>query len=78
MSVAPIENPPLPRPKPSLLDATGDNLAVLISAFRHQHGALVLMAAFAGALAPIPCLSEDSSQLPTNRRSMHSVSYFEG
>jgi uncharacterized protein YkwD len=35
---APIENPPLPRPRPSLLDATGDNPAVLISAFRHQHG----------------------------------------
>jgi uncharacterized protein YkwD len=35
---APIENPPLPRPKPSLLEATGDNPAVLISAFRHQHG----------------------------------------
>jgi uncharacterized protein YkwD len=35
---APIENPPLPRPKPSLLDATGDDPAVLISAFRHQHG----------------------------------------
>ena len=35
---APIENPPLPPPKPSLLDATGDNPAVLISAFRHQHG----------------------------------------
>jgi hypothetical protein len=35
---APIENPPLPRPKPLLLDATGDNPAVLISAFRHQHG----------------------------------------
>jgi uncharacterized protein YkwD len=35
---APIENPPLPRPKPSLLDATGDNPAVPISAFRHQHG----------------------------------------
>ena len=34
---APIENPPLPRPKPSLLDAT-DDPAVLISAFRHQHG----------------------------------------
>ena len=34
----PIENPPLPRPKPSLLDATGENPAVLISAFRHQHG----------------------------------------
>ena len=35
---APIENPPLPRPKPLLFDATGDNPAVLISAFRHQHG----------------------------------------
>jgi uncharacterized protein YkwD len=35
---APIENPPLPRPKPPLLDATGDNPAALISAFRHQHG----------------------------------------
>ena len=35
---APIENPPLPRPKPSLLDATGETPAVLISAFRHQHG----------------------------------------
>jgi uncharacterized protein YkwD len=35
---APIENPPLPRPRPLLLDATGDNPAVLISAFRHQHG----------------------------------------
>jgi uncharacterized protein YkwD len=35
---APIENPPLPRPKPLMLDVTGDNAAVLISAFRHQHG----------------------------------------
>jgi uncharacterized protein YkwD len=35
---APIENPPLPRPKPPLLEATGENPAVLISAFRHQHG----------------------------------------
>jgi uncharacterized protein YkwD len=35
---APIESPPLPRPKPALLDATGDNPAMLISAFRHQHG----------------------------------------
>ena len=34
----PIENPPLPRPKPSLLDATDETPAVLISAFRHQHG----------------------------------------
>mgnify|MGYP003694428665 CR=1 FL=1 len=30
--------PPLPRPKPSLHYATGDNPAALISAFRHQHG----------------------------------------
>jgi uncharacterized protein YkwD len=37
-TATPIENPPLPRPKPSLLDAIGDNPAVLISAFRHQHG----------------------------------------
>jgi uncharacterized protein YkwD len=35
---APIANPPLPRPRPSLLDATGDDPAALISAFRHQHG----------------------------------------
>jgi uncharacterized protein YkwD len=35
---APIENSPLPRPKPSLLDATEETSAVLISAFRHQHG----------------------------------------
>jgi hypothetical protein len=35
---APIENPPLPRPRPLLLDVTGDNPAVIISAFRHQHG----------------------------------------
>jgi uncharacterized protein YkwD len=34
----PIENPPLPRPKPSLLEATDLTPAVLISAFRHQHG----------------------------------------
>ena len=27
----------LPRPRPLFLDATGDNPAVLISAFRHQH-----------------------------------------
>jgi uncharacterized protein YkwD len=37
-NAVPIENPPLPRPKPSMLDATGDNPAVLISAFRHRHG----------------------------------------
>ena len=36
--IAPIENPPLPRPKPSLLDVTDETPAVLISAFRHQHG----------------------------------------
>ena len=32
---APVENPPLPRPKPLLLDVTGENP---VSAFRHQHG----------------------------------------
>jgi uncharacterized protein YkwD len=37
-NTAPIENPPLPRPKPPLLNATGDNPAALISAFRHQYG----------------------------------------
>jgi uncharacterized protein YkwD len=36
--IVPIENPPLPRPKPSVLDVTGSDPAVLISAFRHQHG----------------------------------------
>jgi uncharacterized protein YkwD len=35
---APIENPPLPRPKPPLLEVSGDTPAILISAFRHQHG----------------------------------------
>ena len=35
---APIEAPPLPRPKPSLHHVTGDNPAALISAFRHHHG----------------------------------------
>jgi len=34
----PIENPPRPRPKPPLLAVADDNPAVLISAFRHQHG----------------------------------------
>ena len=33
---APIEAPPLPRPKPSV--TVGDNPAALISAFRRQHG----------------------------------------
>jgi hypothetical protein len=35
---APIEAPPLPRPRPALRDAISDNPAALISAFRHQHG----------------------------------------
>ena len=35
---APIEAPPLPRPKPSLDHVTGDNPVALISAFRRQHG----------------------------------------
>src|SRR5215468_8772581 len=55
---APIENPPLPRPKPPLLDATGDNPAVLISAFRHQHGedSVVINAALTRALRNSKCL----------------------
>jgi hypothetical protein len=35
---APIEEPPLPRPRPPLQDVTGDSPAVLISAFRRQNG----------------------------------------
>ena len=35
---APIEAPPLPRPKPSSHSVTGDNPAALISEFRRQHG----------------------------------------
>ena len=38
LTLPPIENPPLPRPKPSLLDAIDDTPAVMISAFRRQHG----------------------------------------
>jgi uncharacterized protein YkwD len=38
IDAAPIEKPPLPRPKPSLHDVTGNTPAILISAFRHQHG----------------------------------------
>jgi uncharacterized protein YkwD len=38
IATAPIEEPPLPRPKPSLHDTVGDNPAVLISAFRYQNG----------------------------------------
>jgi len=38
VDTAPIEEPPLPRPKPLLPHLTGNNPAVLISAFRHQHG----------------------------------------
>jgi len=38
IAAAPMEEVPLPRPKPSLHDVTGDNPAVLISAFRHQNG----------------------------------------
>lgn len=38
INTTPIENPPLPRPRPSLHDVTGDNPAALISAFRHQNG----------------------------------------
>jgi uncharacterized protein YkwD len=38
IDTAPIENPPLPRPKPSLHDVTGNTPAILISAFRRRHG----------------------------------------
>jgi hypothetical protein len=39
IDAVPIEEPPLPRPKPSLHDdVTGNNPAMLISAFRHQNG----------------------------------------
>jgi uncharacterized protein YkwD len=37
-TATPIENPPLPRPKPSMHDVTDENPTILISAFRHQHG----------------------------------------
>ena len=48
---APIEAPPLSRPKPPLHQATGDNPAALISAFRHQHGEKSV--AISGALTRI-------------------------
>ena len=38
IDATPIEELPLPRPKPSLHDVTEDNPAVLISEFRHQNG----------------------------------------
>jgi uncharacterized protein YkwD len=38
IDTTPIEEPPLPRPRPSLHDITADNPAVSISAFRHQNG----------------------------------------
>ncbi len=37
-AIAPIEVPPLPRPRPSLRPPISDNTAVLISEFRHQYG----------------------------------------
>jgi hypothetical protein len=37
-TATPIENPPLPRPKPSIHDVTDENPTILISAFRHQPG----------------------------------------
>ena len=37
-TATPIENPLLPRPKPSIHDVTDENPTILISAFRHQHG----------------------------------------
>ena len=38
IDAAPIEAPPLPRPRPSLRDTVADGAAALISAFRQQHG----------------------------------------
>jgi uncharacterized protein YkwD len=38
IDTAPIESPPLPRPRPALRDTVADGAAALISAFRHQHG----------------------------------------
>jgi len=37
-TATPIENPLLPRPKPSIHDVTDENPTILISVFRHQHG----------------------------------------
>jgi uncharacterized protein YkwD len=73
---APIENPPLPRPKPSLLDASEETPAVLISAFRHQYGedSVVINAALtrvaqeqANAMAMRDSLDHDVSA-PFSRR----------
>src|SRR5262245_26110270 len=64
---APIENPPLPRPKPSLLDATGDNPAEMISAFRqsghHSFGPLEVFSNGSGLYDP---LFFSSSEGPSN------------
>jgi uncharacterized protein YkwD len=38
IDTVPIEEPPLPRPRPPLRDITSDNPAGLISAFRRQNG----------------------------------------
>ena len=38
IDTAPIEAPPLPRPRPSLRATIADGAAALISAFRQQHG----------------------------------------
>jgi uncharacterized protein YkwD len=38
IDTAPIESPPLPRPRPPLRDTFADGAAALISAFRQQHG----------------------------------------
>jgi len=38
IDTAPIEAPPLPRPRPALRDTVADGAAALISAFRQQHG----------------------------------------
>jgi uncharacterized protein YkwD len=78
--IAPIENPPLPRAKPPLLDTTDQTPAVLISAFRHEHGedAVVINAALthiaqeqANAMAMRDSLDHDALA-PFSRRIGHS------
>jgi hypothetical protein len=64
-----IENPPLPRPKPPLLDITGDNPAVLISAFRHQHGEDLVVIS-----AALPSVAQEQANAMAMRDSLdHNV-----
>jgi len=64
IDTAPIEVPPLPRPKPPLQHAIGDNPAALISAFRHQHGEGSV--AISDALTRIA--QEQANARPTSRQ----------